>query len=237
MNIILLREDEISDNARVEFPRSDRRFQHIKKNLRATSGDSVKIGIINGYKGIGRLKEKGNSIELEIQSMITPPPEGLDIKLILAMQRPKTIKKILQNATAMGVKKFYIIETWKVEKSYWNSPLLSKESLSEQLQLGLEQSGDTIMPEVIIKKRLKPFVEDELPAIIADSQALIAHPYSKSPCPHKASPPLSVAVGPEGGFTDYEILKLESIGMKPVNIGKRPLRSECAVIAILAKLT
>jgi RsmE family RNA methyltransferase len=248
MNIILLDKSEIANDSYVDLPATDRRSEHICNVLHAHSGDSVKIGIIDGLTGSGIVKylkqeevlQEPNAsqtgLRIEFQTLKTPPPQAVPVTLILAMQRPKTVKKILQSATAMGVKKIYIIETWKVEKSYWTSPLLNPENLSEQLLLGLEQAGDTIMPEIIIKKRFKPFTEDELPEIISDSTALIAHPYSDLPCPHKIDKQAVVAIGPEGGFTEYEVKKMQSIGMSAVNIGERPLRSEFAVTAILAKL-
>jgi RsmE family RNA methyltransferase len=236
MNIILLKKEEIIDNLEIDLSLNDRRSEHITKVLRSRPGDSIKIGIINGNRGTGILKELENSLKIEVQNLNTPPPPPIKATLIIAMQRPKTMKKILQSATAMGVKKIYIIETWKVEKSYWTSPLLNQKNLLEQLLLGLEQAGDTVIPEIIIKKQFKPFVEDELPAIIANTTPIIAHPYSEILCPHAIRQEAAIAIGPEGGFTEYEIVKMEDIGMKSVNIGERTLRSEFAVTAILAKL-
>jgi len=62
----------------------------------------------------------------------------------------------------MGVKKIIFIHSYRVEKSYWQTPLLEEKNIEEQLILGLEQAKDTVMPEVILAKRFKPFVEDEL---------------------------------------------------------------------------
>ncbi len=45
--------------------------------------------------------------------------------------------------------------------------------------LGLEQSCETVVPEVIIKKQFKPFLEDEIGSVVKDSIALMAHPCEK----------------------------------------------------------
>jgi len=235
MNIILLNKNDFIEKSIVSL--SGDRAEHISNVLHTESGQSLKVGLLNGNIGKGKLISiNDNCIKLEVNDLNIPPHDPLPITLIIAMQRPKTMRKILQTITAMGVKKLFIIETWKVEKSYWNSPLLLPENIKKELLLGLQQGGDTIIPQVIIKKRFKPFVEDELPAITNNTMGLIAHPESIMACPHQVDVQLTVAIGPEGGFTDYEVNKICKTGMKPVNIGKRTLRSEFAVTAILAKL-
>jgi 16S rRNA (uracil1498-N3)-methyltransferase len=236
MNIILLDTNDFTGNSKVSI--RDRRAEHIINVLHAKSGQCLKVGMINGNIRHGTcISTNKNCVEIEVDNFNILPPPPLPVTLIVAMQRPKTMKKIIQSATAMGVKKIFIIETWKVEKSYWTSPLLTQEKLEEQLRLGLEQSGDTIMPQITIKKRFKPFVEDELPTITAGSLGLVAHPDSTMKCPHQIDGQITVAVGPEGGFTEYEINKMSDIGLKPVTLGIRTLRSEFAVTALLAKLT
>lgn len=239
MNIILFNKNELIDNSAITISLTDRRAEHIIKVLKTKCNETVKIGIINGAVGTGKLIElTDQTMALTVDTLNSAPPNPIPVTLILAMQRPKTMKKILQSATAMGVKVFHIIETWKVEKSYWSSPLLKESELTKQLQLGLEQAGDTVMPQIIVNRRFKPFVEDDLPEILRKSNScgFIAHPYAENECPHKLQKPATIAIGPEGGFTDYEIIKMSNSGMLPVNIGSRPLRSEFAVTAILAKL-
>jgi RsmE family RNA methyltransferase len=95
---------------------------------------------------------------------------------------------------------------------------------------------DTILPEISFKRRFKPFVEDELAAVIKGTLPLLAHPGAAAPCPRNVPGPVTLCLGPEGGFTDYEVEMLEKHGMHPVNIGTRILRTEFAVCALLGKL-
>ena len=235
MNLILLDQHDFTENNNALL--KGRRAEHAISVLNTEVGKTIKVGLVNGNIGQGQIISiEDKCITLKIDNLNITPPSPLPITLIVAMQRPKTMKKILQSATAMAVKKFYIIETWKVEKSYWTSPLLLPENIEEQLRLGLEQGGDTVLPEIIIKKRFKPFVEDELPEILKGTTGLVAHPTGEKPCPHQAQKKVTLAIGPEGGFTDYEVEKFTDEGMKAVNIGKRTLRSEFAVTAILGKL-
>jgi 16S rRNA (uracil1498-N3)-methyltransferase len=104
------------------------------------------------------------------------------------------------------------------------------------LILGLEQSRDTVMPEVKFKPRFKPFVEDELPAIMQKTLLLVAHPGAQEACPRGVRGPVTLAVGPEGGFVSYEIEKLVSLGFTPVSLGERVLNVETAVPALISHL-
>ena len=165
-----------------------------------------------------------------------PPPPPLPLTLLLALPRPKVLKRVLQCAAAMGVKKLVLFKSWRVEKSYWQSPLLEEEKCREQLLLGLEQAGDTILPELMLRKRFKPFVEDELPALAGNTLALLAHPGSPRPCPRKVGRPVTLAIGPEGGFLSYEVDLLMGQGFQPVHLGERILRVEQVVPALLGRL-
>jgi 16S rRNA (uracil1498-N3)-methyltransferase len=134
------------------------------------------------------------------------------------------------------VKKIYIMETWRVEKGFWRSPFLAEEVLKEHCILGLEQACDTVMPEIIIKRRFKPFVEDEIPAIIKHTRALVANPSAKKCCPCEVNKPVTLAIGPEGGYIPFEIDLFTSKGFEEVTMGKRVLRVEHAVPAIMGRL-
>jgi RsmE family RNA methyltransferase len=123
-----------------------------------------------------------------------------------------------------------------VEKSYWQSPALQKRSLDALARQGLEQACDTIMPVIHFRRLFKPFVEDELPDIIARAPGLLASPGAPMPCPHRIDPPATVIIGPEGGFIDYEREALCRAGAREVSLGSRVLRVEVALPCMLGKL-
>ncbi|MBY4676723.1 16S rRNA (uracil(1498)-N(3))-methyltransferase [Marinobacterium arenosum] len=234
MNLILLFEDDFVATDRVIL--ADRRFHHIRQVQQPALGDSLKVGLLNGEIGRGLVMAiDDRQIELAVR-LERQPPRPLPLTLIMALPRPKMLKRTLQSATAMGVKQLYLINSYRVDKSFWSSPWLADGKIHEQLLLGLEQAGDTLLPQVHLRKRFKPFVEDELPAIAADSRALIAHPYQAAECPAPLDTPTTLAVGPEGGFIRYEVDKLIETGFQPIHIGERILRVENAVPVLLARL-
>ncbi|WP_461517424.1 16S rRNA (uracil(1498)-N(3))-methyltransferase [Porticoccus sp.] len=234
MNLLLLEPGDFISAKRVRL--SDRRLKHMLDIHQAKPGDKLKAGLLNSQMGTATLLSlSADSAELEI-SLTSAPPPPLPVTLILALPRPKMLRRILQTIATMGVKQLYLINSWRVEKSYWQSPWLSSSAIREQLILGLEQGGDTLLPEVSLVPLFKPFVEDKLPAITADSLALVAHPYGNTTCPTTINGAVTLAIGPEGGFIDYEIQKLREAGFAPVSLGKRILRVETAIPAILGRM-
>lgn len=234
MNFLLFDPSERDTNGRVRV-RGARR-DHLRQYLAVKPGDSLKVGEIGGLLGTGRVIADGPAgIEIEVQ-LDRPPPPPRPLTLILALPRPKMLRRILQTIATLGVAELHLINSFRVEKSYWQTPWLENTAIAEQLRLGLEQGGDTRPPTVYLHKRFKPFVEDELPAIVAGTRALVAHPYGESPCPIAWDAPLALAIGPEGGFIPYEVDKLVQCGFEAVTLGPRILRVETAIPVLVGRL-
>lgn len=234
MNLILLEPSDFIGPQQVRL--TDRRWQHIQQVHQAKLGDSLRVGLINGLMGQGTvtaLEDSGVTLQIALSE---PPPTALPLTLVLALPRPKMLKRTLQTIASMGVKRLILVNSYRVEKSFWQSPFLQAAAIREQLLLGLEQARDTVLPEVILEKRFKPFVEDRLPALAADSLALVAHPGAYPACPRQLEQQVTLAIGPEGGWIPYEVELLTQAGFSPVQLGERILRVETAVPVLLARL-
>ncbi len=234
MNLLLLEDGDFVAADRVLL--SGRRLKHLHEVHRAEAGDRLRVGRLNGLMGSGRLLRL-DAAEAELQiDLEQPAPAKLPLTLLLALPRPKMLRRVLQTVSAMGVPRLILLNSYRVEKSFWQTPFLEPAALREQLILGLEQARDTVLPEVIIEKRFKPFVEDRLPALAAGSLGLLGHPGAYPPCPRAVERPVTLAIGPEGGWIPYEVEKLQAAGLQPVQLGERILRVETAVTALLARL-
>lgn len=234
MNLALLFPEDLVAEDRALL--RGRRARHVQEVLRPQSGDELSVGLLGGAIGRGQvltLTEDYVELALRWQSQ---PPVPLPLTLVLALPRPKMLRRVLQTVAAMGVKKLVLVNSFKVEKSFWQTPWLQPEALQEQLVLGLEQARDTLLPEVILEKRFKPFVEDRLDVLAGTSRRLVAHPQTATPCPQAVSDPITLAVGPEGGFIPYEVEKLAEQGFEPVHLGSRILRVENAVPVLIGRL-
>ncbi|MDH4563226.1 16S rRNA (uracil(1498)-N(3))-methyltransferase [Pseudomonas sp. BN411] len=234
MNLLLLEDGDFvaADRVRLE----GRRLKHLHEVHRAEEGDSLRVGRLGGQMGQGRLLSLETACaELEV-SFDQPPPAKLPLTLLLALPRPKMLRRVFQTVAAMGVPRLVLLNSYRVEKSFWQTPFLEPAAIREQLILGLEQARDTVLPEVVIEKRFKPFVEDRLPQLAAGTLGLVGHPGNYPPCPRAVNEPITLAIGPEGGWIPYEVEKLHEAGLQPVQLGERILRVETAVTALLARL-
>jgi len=146
------------------------------------------------------------------------------------------LKRVLQTVSAMGVARLVLLNSYRVEKSFWQTPFLEPAAIREQLILGLEQARDTVLPDVTLEKRFKPFVEDRLPSLADGTLGLTGHPGEYPACPRAVDGPVTLAIGPEGGWIPYEVELLRLAGLQPVQLGERILRVETAVPALLARL-
>jgi RsmE family RNA methyltransferase len=241
MNIILIEKQEIQ-GARVLLV--DRRAKHLVKVLQVQPGDTVRIGIIDGPKGCGKVMALAVrfpfQVELEVE-FAADMPEKPAIDLLLALPRPIMLRRIFSQAAALGVGTIFIINAQRVEKSFWSATLLQEEEYRLHLLQGLEQAVDTRVPEVFVYDRFKPFVEDVLPGRIKGySHLLIAHPNSPNTLKTvmmERPERVLLAVGPEGGWIDYEIDRFAECGFTAFSMGERILKVDTAVVALHGRLS
>ena len=234
MNIVLLNANQ--DCSRDIWSIEDQRqIKHLNQHLQLKAGDTLKVGVRDGQRYLTEVQ----SITAQ-QIMLRPiqtesVPNKLPVHLILALPRPKVLRRIIMDAVTLGVERISLIHSYRVDKSYWQSPFLQQ--LDDYVTLGLEQAGDTIVPEIQLYKRFKPFVEDVLPTLISEQRpAYVAHPYAEQSMPHAIAHGCNLIVGPEGGFIPYEIELLKKNGCQAMSLGNRILRTETAVSNILGRL-
>lgn len=236
MNIILIEPAEINNN---QVTLQDRRADHIRNILKPAIGDKIRIGLINGNRGHGLITDI-NRPEVSLSLTLDQPSLPVPLTdLILALPRPIMLKRILTQATIMGINHIYLINASRVEKSFFNSSLLITDNYQKRLLNGLEQAGDTTLPQISIHSRFRPFIEDLVPELTHKWQTrLIAHPRSEksmvTALPLKGRTVL--AIGPEGGWVDFELGKFRELNFTSFSMGPRILKVDTAVTALLAQL-
>ena len=214
-------------------------IKHIKEVLKSKEGDSLTVGEIGGNIGkatIAKINDK--QIFLEDIKLDKKPPKKLDLTVVLALPRPKVLRRLIMDMASLGVNKLIIVNSYRTQKSYWQSPLL--ERIDEFIFEGLQQAIDTVPLEVELKKRFKPFVEDEFPALLKEQEnAVVAHPYASQSWKSylnnsKEEMPKVLCIGAEGGWIEYEVNLLCKHGCMAVSLGERILRTETVVSVLLA---
>lgn len=233
MNLLLLQPEQVQGHTAIIHDR--RRLLHIQEHLALQVGDSIKVGLRDGLKGTATVQLiSHDALQLTDLEFTQPAPAKLPLCLIVALPRPKVLRRLVMDAVTLGVEQLIFIHSYRVEKSYWQTPFLRQ--LDHYIELGLEQAGDTVWPQVAQYKRFRPFVEDELPQIIAGRQAFVAHPYAEHSMPTAINQPAVLVIGPEGGFIPFEINLLADNGCPARSIGERILRTETAVSSIIGRL-
>ncbi len=236
VNLLLITPEDLVESDVAEI--GGRRFRHVTEVLKLQERSGCcRAGMLGGRTGTAELLSADSEAErmrLRLHWTAEPPPP-LPAILVTALPRPKTFRKVLHAAVTLGVKHLIFIHAFKVDRSYWSSPVIEEKNLREELLPALEQAGDTVLPKVEFRTRFKPFVEDEFPALCIGRRALVAHPGAVEGCT-PSTEPLTLCIGPEGGFTEYEVELLCANGARAVTLGPRILRTEVAVPVLLARL-
>ncbi len=241
MNIILAKQIEITNHTLVL---TDRRAEHLVKVLRVQPGDSVRVGIINGPKGKGQVSAVKAKYPFSVSLVVEfkdEPVEPKSIDLILALPRPIMLKRILSQMSALGVGEIHLVNAKRVEKSFWNSNILKDKEYQDHLLQGLEQAVDTRVPEVCIHPKFKPFMEDYLPSQFENyPYKILAHPQAEhtlSSVIKTSKGKVIMAVGPEGGWIDYEVEKFRQQGFFCCSMGQRILKVDTATVALHSRIS
>ena len=233
MNIVLL--DPRQTTNEVWSISTQRQVQHLHTHVGVQVGDTLKVGIRGGKRYLTEVVEVSEQ-RIQVKALHEEAvPKKLPVTLIVALPRPKVLRRLIMDSVTLGVEKIILLHSYRVDKSYWQTPFLQQ--LDQYVTLGLEQAGDTIAPEIQLYKRFKPFVEDILPTwITAERPAYVAHPYAGMTMPNAITHACTLLIGPEGGFIPYEIDLLEKNGCQAVSLGNRILRTETAIPYILGRL-
>jgi RsmE family RNA methyltransferase len=221
------------------FVLTGRRARHAREVLRVATGRELRVGLVRGPRGVGRVIAVGEEVVLECAwETASPAPPWLDV--VLAVPRPKVLARALEALASFGVRRVDLVNAWRVDKSFFGSRRLDDAAVREALVLGCEQGGLTWLPEVEVHPLLVPFLEETLAARLAaepERKRLIAHPAAPG-MEHAplGDAPVALAVGPEGGWIAPELASFARLGFTPVALGPSVLRVEPALAALVGQL-
>lgn len=230
MNIILIKPNEII-NGITEI--KDARYQHIRDVLKSDIGSTVKAGILQGNMGTATIKDYTDDSVILEPHCDTEPPKAPEISIVLALPRPKVFRRVLFGMVCSGIKNIHIINSWRVDKSYWESPYLDPAKIDEYCFDALSQAKDTIMPKISFHRYFMNFINETVPKL-PDGGRYFAHPYNSGETGMKR--PCTVVIGCEGGFIEKEVQTFIRCDFEPFSLGDRILTTEYAVPYILGML-
>ena len=236
MNLVLVEASEVTPDAQVVL--RDGRATHLRKVLHVVPGQSVRMGIVNGPLGTGVVRDiTPEAVRLDCRWDATPPRPRVD--LLLALPRPKVLRRLWAQFTALGVGQIIMTNAEKVERNYFDTHVLDEADYRPLLIEGLQQARHTHVPQVSVHRQFRVLIEDHLDQRVGPALRLVAEPGARprlTSALHGTPPEARVvlAVGPEGGWNAFELALLQAHGFTPVGLGPRTLRSDTACIALLA---
>lgn len=235
MNLIIIEAAELDPSGHLIL--SDVRASHLLTVLRATPGQCVRIGLLDGPVGTAIVTAAGGGVVGLQCSFGGDTPAVPPIDLLLALPRPKVLRRLWAQLAALGVGRIILTNAERVERCYFDSHVLDPERYHPLLVEGLQQARDTRLPRVSVHRRFRVLIEDELDELCTGSVRLMAHPGADERVASASRSPsgrVLLAVGPEGGWSDFEQRLMQAHGFVAVGVGERTLRSDTACIALIA---
>jgi 16S rRNA (uracil1498-N3)-methyltransferase len=206
---------------------------HLLKVLRKKEGDEIELFDGKGNSCLGVISKIHRSkIELEIIDMFKKSlRSGIKINLGQSLIKNDSFNLTIQKATELGVTSFHPLIT---DRSVVKNKIKKNRNLRWNLiAIGAcEQCGENWLPVIE-----DPIKLDRWASNIKSEFKIVLSPNADnkiSDFEYKDS--VSLAIGPEGDFSDYEVDSLTEKGFIPVSIGKRILRAETAAISAISSV-
>lgn len=249
MNVVLIEAAEVAAArgavadaaASFELELCDRRAVHLLTVMRVVVGSPLRVGVVDGAMGQAEVLAVGDKRCTLRVVLDQPAPPQLPVHLLLAIPRPKVLLRTLAIAASFGVERIDLTNSWRVDKSYLGSPALAPDSLGRALRDGAEQGATSRLPAIAVHRRLMELLY-AYPGAARDParRFLIAHPGATRVLEAVARPgeqhPLTIAIGPEGGWIARELETFTERGFEAVSLGSSILRVEAAIASLLGQV-
>ena len=134
----------------------------------------------------------------------------------------------MEKATELGVAAVRFVASERAVRGVDGKALAR---LGRVAAAALEQCGGARLPELS-----GPHALGELPDLLAGTAAWCLDPEAATPLEDRATAPVAVLVGPEGGWTPAELAAIRAAGARAATFGGRVLRVETAAVVAAALL-
>jgi 16S rRNA (uracil1498-N3)-methyltransferase len=208
------------------------RYNHLVRVLRLRVGDRIALFDQHGREAQARIEgidKETLRVRIEQLEQVEREP-GCKVYIAIALTKGEKIDWVLQKCTELGVAGFCLFPT---ERSVVR---LSKEKAEKRLERwrrivvsACAQSGRTRTPEVLYFEGFRPALEN-----FSQGSLIILDPMAETLLTSIADQrpeAVTLAVGPEGGFTDDEIEVARAHRLTPARLGPLTLRAETAAVA------
>ena len=199
--------------------------------LRLRQGDTVLV--FNGREGEWRgslAKEGKRAAVIRIEACLRPQPRPGDLHFLFAPLKHVRLDYLVQKAVEMGASHLQPVLTRHTQVARVNLDRMRANAIE-----AAEQCGILHVPSVGAAIGLEAAVSGDRLLIFCDENAEVVDPVSTLAATRARRSPISILVGPEGGFADEERSVLAKLpNVVPIALGPRILRADTAAVAALA---
>jgi 16S rRNA (uracil1498-N3)-methyltransferase len=212
---------------------------HLGHVLRAQEGQLYELS--DGSRAwLGRIDSVGrNRVEFALLEELPAPTPVTDVTILLSIVKFDAFEWAIEKATELGVARIMPVAAARSEKGLlaaaekrfqrWQKILLEASQQSRRLRIpqldGLAKPSQAFAAQTA-NFRLLLSERSDAPSIRT----------SLNSADHAKLGTAALAIGPEGGWTDDELIAARGAGFQEASLGQLILRTETAVIAALATL-
>ena len=195
--------------------------KHLSKSLRKKMGDIIRITNGNGLEINGKIIRLGKNIKVSVTNKKQHKKADISIHVAMSpLKNPSRFEWFVEKSTEIGISEITPIITKFSEKRKINIDRLNKIVISS-----MKQSNQFYLPKVNLITSFDDFLK------LNKDYKLIAHlknnnSFNKKSIANKDQ--IVIMIGPEGGFSEEEILKASKEKVREISFGKNRLRSETA---------
>jgi 16S rRNA (uracil1498-N3)-methyltransferase len=204
--------------------------------LRAQTGQLYELS--DGEKvWLGRIEKVGRDrLEFALVEELPAYQPAVDVTLLLAVVKFDAFEWAIEKATELGVSTIVPLAAARSEKALLAAAEKRAERWKKILAEASQQSRRLRLP--FLGALARPgqafsLAGDGLKVLLSERQDA---PSMREVLAGQETAKATIAIGPEGGWTDRELELSQQSGFKQLSLGKLILRTETAVIAALASL-
>ena len=211
--------------------------EHLARVLRARVGQEFEIVAGDAVRR-GRIAAiSDNEVEFELGESVAQAEQG-SVSLLLAVFKFDRMEWAIEKATELGVAAIQPVIARRTETHLASAAAKRVERWRRIAHEAAQQARRDAAPEIADPVKLKDALDHhaEIKIVLAESEqkSALKDALHALTTDDRRLPTVSLAIGPEGGWTDDELRDFSDAGWTSASLGKTILRAETAAIAALA---
>jgi 16S rRNA (uracil1498-N3)-methyltransferase len=230
----------VPGEASVVLPREE--GEHLARVLRLGPGDTVAVFDGHGHEFLARVQTvERRDVRVQLISPVDAVREpAVSLTLAQAVLKGDKMDDVVRDAVMLGVAAIQPIVTTRTEQTV--AGLTRGGRLERWTRVALasvKQSRRAVLPDIRRPLTFENWLDEPQPAesllLVEPGATNEAEPVST--VGGRATPPdASVAIGPEGGWSEAEWVAGRAHGLRLVTLGSRTLRADAVPVAAISVL-